>query len=287
MHFVIDLRQSCAFRRAHRRRRMRRTWKSCRQTLIASVAEVGDRLCHRPQSLLKQFTNLVISSFLGNNLVASENPARVGIHDKDRIVAGIEQDGIGALGPASMPIEQFFPKLVRGACEQSCPRPLILSIEILNEDFQPFGFLPEIARGTNQALEFSQRCAPDSFQTKQAGGTKIRQSFLDVRPSRVLRQISADNHLKPRLRRPPMLRSPRVKQGVIVGSNLIVSRIQPQTSSSIASVYAAAESRVSGAEPAGLSYRSACTSARFSVQTFRKGSFGAGSRAHPLNRLLP
>ena len=64
-------------------------------------------------ALLKQFPNFVVSGFFGQNLVASENPSRIGVHHEDRMIAGVEQDGIGSFGADSIQIEKFFPKLLR------------------------------------------------------------------------------------------------------------------------------------------------------------------------------
>jgi hypothetical protein len=61
------------------------------------------------------------------------------------MVAGVQQDGIGSFGADPMQLEEFFPKFFRGAREQFCERALVLSIQKRNKDFQPFGFLTEIA----------------------------------------------------------------------------------------------------------------------------------------------
>ena len=89
--------------------------KARRQRLIPSFAGVGNGLCHGRQRPLKQFPNLLISGFFGQDLVASENAPRIAVHHEDRMVASVEQDGIGSFGADAMQIEEFFPKLFRRA----------------------------------------------------------------------------------------------------------------------------------------------------------------------------
>jgi hypothetical protein len=133
---------------------MRSASKTRRQVLIAGIGGVGNRIGHRRQRSLKQFSNLVICGFFWKNFVTGENPSRVGVHDKYRMVSGIEQYGIGGLRAHSMEVEEFFAKMIRGLREQFRQRALVLLIEKLNKKFQPLGLLTEITSGTNQALEF-------------------------------------------------------------------------------------------------------------------------------------
>jgi len=90
------------------------------QRLIPGLAGVGQGLRQGRQRALKQFPNLFISGFFRKDLVPSQHPARVGIHHEDWMVAGVQQYGIGSFGADAMQIEEFFPKLFRGAREPYC-----------------------------------------------------------------------------------------------------------------------------------------------------------------------
>ena len=131
--------------------------KSHGQVFIPGLRrESADGVCQRRERSLKKSPNLVISDFFGKNLVASENPTRVGVHHEDWMVAGVQQDGIGSFGAYAMEIEEFLPKLLCGTSEQFCQRAFVLLVQKRNKDFQSFGFLAEIASGANHPLKFCQ-----------------------------------------------------------------------------------------------------------------------------------
>ena len=135
--------------------------------LITKIGGVGNGICYRRQRSLKQFSNLVISGFFRKNFVAGKNPARVGVHNKRRMVAGIEQYGIGSFRADSMQSEEFFPKLFGGLRKQFRQRALVPLVQKRNKKFQSLGLLTEIASGTNQALEFGKRRPADPSHTEQ------------------------------------------------------------------------------------------------------------------------
>ena len=52
-----------------------------------------------------------------------QNPARVGIHDKNRKLAGVEQDGVGGFRANAMNGQEFVAQLLRSAFEHSVSEP--------------------------------------------------------------------------------------------------------------------------------------------------------------------
>ena len=90
---------------------MRRAGKTSSQMLIHACAGMGNCLRHRRQRPLKEFSNLFISGFFGQDRVPIQNPPRIGVDYKNRMAAGIEQDGVGSLGTNAVEVEKFFTKL--------------------------------------------------------------------------------------------------------------------------------------------------------------------------------
>jgi hypothetical protein len=135
---------------------------------MPSFTGAGDGFFQWNQRFLEHFPNLFIVRCFGENLVAGENPPRVSIYHEDRMVAGVEQNGIGGFGADPVQVEKFFAKLFRGTGKQLGQRALVPLVQKRDEKFQSFCFLPEISRGANQALDLSQRCAADSSNAEQA-----------------------------------------------------------------------------------------------------------------------
>src|ERR1700674_2407220 len=59
------------------------------------------------QCLLEQLSNFVIAPYAGNNLVPFQNAPRVGVHNKDGVIAGIQQNGVRGLRPYTIECEEF------------------------------------------------------------------------------------------------------------------------------------------------------------------------------------
>src|SRR5580704_3882655 len=94
VHLVINLRQSSAFRCTHSRWKMRGDGKARFQTLLRILSRMSARLCNERERFFKQLPNFFIRRFFWKNLVASENPSRVGVDHENWMVPRIEQDGI-------------------------------------------------------------------------------------------------------------------------------------------------------------------------------------------------
>ncbi len=72
--------------------------------------------------------------------MAVEDSPRVSIHHEDRMIAGIEQNGIGRLGADAVQIEQFFAKFRRGTREQLRQRAFVPLVQKRDEKFQSLAF---------------------------------------------------------------------------------------------------------------------------------------------------
>src|ERR1700685_1993682 len=105
--------------------------------------------------------------------MTSENAPSIGIHHENRMIAGVEKDGIGGFGADAIQIEEFFSKSFCRPRQQSRQRASVFLVQKHDEKFQPPGLLTEITGGTNQALEFSQRYPANSVRAKHAGRATI------------------------------------------------------------------------------------------------------------------
>src|SRR5713226_169660 len=170
------------------------------------------------QCLLEQLSNFVVAGGAGNNLMPFQNTPRVSVHNKGRVIAGIQQNRVRRLRSYPVEREQFLPKFGRWPREHPRKRPAVTLIEKAHKRFQPLRFLPEVTRRANQLLKLRLRRAPDSADRQKPRSPKVAERPLNVRPRSVLRQVGPDNYLEPRLRRPPVLSSPGGKQRVVVSA---------------------------------------------------------------------
>ncbi len=154
MHLVIDLGQSSALRRAHDRRRMCRTVHHRPASLVCY--DINGGLGRQREPAFKQFTNLFIRRIFAKDFVPAQNAPRIRIHNEHRMISGIEENGIGSLWTDAIQIEQLFAQPSCGLRKHSGQRSRIPLIQELNEELQPSGFLPEVSRGPNQALQGAQ-----------------------------------------------------------------------------------------------------------------------------------
>ncbi len=125
VHFVVDLNQSGAFGRAHRRWRMSRSSKTWLKWNDPSRLDLlpGDRL----QSGLKKLPDLFVAGGLLHDAVAFEQSACVGINNEDGMIAGVEQNRICGLGTYAIQAQQFIAQLRGWLREQSIERAAVSS----------------------------------------------------------------------------------------------------------------------------------------------------------------
>src|ERR1039458_3113578 len=141
----------------------------------------------RRQRLLEQLSNFVIARRAGNNLVPFQNAPRVSVHNKDRVIAGIQQNRVRGLRPYTVEREQFVAEFGGWPREHPRERPAVTLIEKAHKRFQPLRFLPEVTRRANQLLKLRLRRAPDSVDRQKPHFPKIAERLLNVRPRSVLR----------------------------------------------------------------------------------------------------
>ena len=101
VHLVEDLRSGCAFGNTHLRRLMRgafwtRWWLIVSGLLVKLGFAFPDKLC-RAERTFEKLPNVVVSSLKRQNAVTIEYPARICVDDKHRVVAAVEQNGVGGL----------------------------------------------------------------------------------------------------------------------------------------------------------------------------------------------
>ncbi len=88
-----------------------------------------------------------MAGFLMDDAVAQQNAAGVCVHDEDRMVAGIKQDGIGCFRANAVQFQQLCSKFLRGLGEHACERAGISLIEERDEGLEVPSFLTEVAGG--------------------------------------------------------------------------------------------------------------------------------------------
>src|SRR5215469_15399125 len=167
-------------------------------------------------SSFNQRADFFIAGFWSNDSVALQNSAGVRVHDKYRMIAGIEQNGIGSFRPHAVQGQQLRAEIGGGLSKHPVQRTGIFRVEELDKILQLAGLLPKIAGRANQLLQLRQRDITNAFYIEYSGATQIGDGLLDIRPCGVLGQERACDHFKARLRRPPVLGPPAAKQSLIV-----------------------------------------------------------------------
>jgi len=199
MKFVIVLRQSTASGAAHARNRM---------TRIRGGIFYDERLrCRVADGLFNHDANFFVRGFPADDAVAQQHAARVGVHDEDGMIAGIEQDGIGSFGADAVEFQQLCSKLSGRLGEHARERAGILAVEESDEGLEIARFLAEVAGGTHQRFEFIERNLAHGADAEAAGASQICHGFFHVAPVGVLRKVGADDDFKARAGRPPVLRA--------------------------------------------------------------------------------
>jgi len=94
----------------------------------------------------------------------------------------------------------------------------------LNEFLQLASLLPKIARGTDELSETLGGNFLDRVRMKKLLAAESTDRALDVRPGCVLRKDRADDYLKARAPRPPVLRTVGAKQRIIIIKQLWKNR---------------------------------------------------------------
>src|SRR6185312_7794943 len=144
MQFVIVLSQFASRHAAHARDGMARIRA---EFLHCELLRRGGA-----KRLLDEKADLVIFGFCRDDAVALEDATSIGIHDKDRMVAGVKQDGVGGFRAHAIQGQQFCTQLCSGLSEHSVERAGIVQVEEPDKGFQLLRLLPEVTGRSNKLL---------------------------------------------------------------------------------------------------------------------------------------
>jgi hypothetical protein len=148
--------------------------------------------------------------------MALQNAPRVGIHNKDRVVSCVEQDGIRGFRTDAVNTQELLSQLCSGSAEHCRKGAAMFFSEKLQECFKLPRLLPEVARRADEAGELRLRNFFNSGGRKQVRLAQIGDGARGVYPSGVLNQDGADDYFEGRSPRPPVLFPVRLKEGVEV-----------------------------------------------------------------------
>lgn len=134
-----------------------------------------------------------------------KDSARIGIHNENSMLAGIEEDGVGSFGTDAMNSKELFPKSRGWSSKHFCKRAVMLQSQVADKLFQFACFLTEVAGRTDQASELPQRDSFHGIDGKQLFSSQGGDGALHVCPGGVLRQDGTDDDFKSCSAGPPIL----------------------------------------------------------------------------------
>ncbi len=147
-----------------------------------------------------------------------EDSARIGIHHKNRKLAGVEKDGVGSFRTNAMNGKELFAKCGGWSLKHVAERAVILRSQKPYKLFQFAGLLPEVAGRTDQPSKLALRDAFHGVDGEEFFFSQGGDGALDVRPGRVLGQDGADDDFKACSARPPVLRAVSRKERIVIGT---------------------------------------------------------------------
>src|SRR5258708_39289745 len=83
--------------------------------------------------------------------MALQNPPRVGIHNKDRVICCVEQDGIRGFRTDAVNTQELLSQLCGGSAEHCRKGAAMFFSEKNHKLLELAGFLPEVAGRTDEA----------------------------------------------------------------------------------------------------------------------------------------
>jgi len=129
--------------------------------------------------------------------VTREHPAGVGVDDEDRSARGVEQDGVGGLGPDPGDAQELGPESPHRLAEHPTQVAAVTGGQVIHEGAEA----PRPGRSEPPGGQAAHGAWRQASRGTQAGDHR-----LDGRPRRVLGEEGARHHLERRPRRPPPLR---------------------------------------------------------------------------------
>src|ERR1051325_7864515 len=164
------LRQLAASRAAHARNWMTRIREGIfhRERLSCRVAD----------SLFDHCADFFVAGFLIDDAVPQQNATCVCVHHKYRMIAGVEQNGVGSFRANAVELQQLCSKLCRRLSKHAGERTGVVAIEERDECLEIPRFLAEVAGRTNQLFEFIDRQFAHSIYVKTVSVTQVKHRFL-------------------------------------------------------------------------------------------------------------
>ncbi len=122
-----------------------------------------------------------------HQMVSTENPSRVGIHDKDRLLPGVEEDGIGCLRADPWQVQQPVPEDGGAGPEHPSSVGSIPGHIPATEGLQAHRLLTKIPRGTDQPLQPGDAKTKEPMSREGTGSFQPRDRLLHIVPGGRLR----------------------------------------------------------------------------------------------------
>ncbi|HYA61902.1 MAG TPA: hypothetical protein VED66_01785 [Candidatus Sulfotelmatobacter sp.] len=184
-----------------------------------SVVLIEERSVWR-QTLLKKRANMIVRFPAVKEVMAFENAAGVGIHDKDGMLAGVEKDRVSGLRANAVNGEELLTELGGGRGKKPVKRAPMGAAEKSDEFLHLAGLLAKIAGGADESSETGEGNALNGGGREQICSTKLGDGPLHIGPTGVLSQDSPNNNLKTGAARPPVLWPVSPEQSIIVKRKL-------------------------------------------------------------------
>jgi len=182
------LRKLAANRAAHARNGMAR---------IRAGIFCNERLAFRAaDGLFDHRANFFVTGFFMDDSMTEQNAARVCVYDEDRMIARVEQDGVGGFRANAVEFQQLGSELCSRLGKHAVQRSRILPVKECDERLEIARFLAEVAGRPHERFKFIERQITHCADAESVGATQVDQGFLHVAPIGVLREISADDHFK-------------------------------------------------------------------------------------------
>jgi hypothetical protein len=167
--------------------------------------ELIEELMVGGQGRFEEIADFVVGEFGMSMAVAFEDAARVGIDDENRMLTGVEKNGIGGFRADAAQGEQLLAKKWSGGGEHFREGAAVGFEEKVYEGFESFGFLAEIAGRAQQPRNPRGMNTAYSVRCEDASSAQIANGALDVGPRSVLGEDGTDDDFKAGTARPPVL----------------------------------------------------------------------------------
>jgi hypothetical protein len=148
---------------------------------------------------------LLVGGFGMCEVVSFEDAASVGVNDEDRVLPGVEQDGVSGFWANAAKTEKLLAKDFRGRGEEAIERAVVFNEEKISEGLESFGLLAVVAGRAEARGELRGRDLTDCLWRQEFLVTEIGDNAFDVFPGRVLSQDGANDNFETGAARPPVL----------------------------------------------------------------------------------